>query len=87
MARPLVTGQTFRAAFTIRSGEATYIGSFMLAFAGNAATARPWRVSFFIVADRSDRDRPIAQIRLVGRPLKAEVTDVSQFGSQALGIR
>ena len=59
----------FALPFTIRSGEATYIGSFMLAFAGNAATARPWRISFSLwLIDR------IATVRFGRLPARGQAS-------------
>ena len=75
----------FALPFEIRAGEATYIGSFMRAMA--TATVRPdiGGGTYFIVADRSARDLPIAGSRLpAGLKVTSEVTDVGQFGLHSL---
>ena len=78
----------FALPFTIRSGEATYIGNFMLAFAGNAATARPWRVSFSLWLIDRIATVPLRRSRLpVGRPLKAEVTMSRSLGARGSSNR
>lgn len=70
----------FRLPFTIRTGQATYIGS----FARGVSLATPLRKSlkamgYFVVADRSTRDLPIAEAHLPGVPITSSVTDVNQF--------
>jgi hypothetical protein len=76
----------FALPFSIRSREATYIGSFMRAPSlGTRLKPILGAAGYFVVADRADRDLPIAATRLpAGVIPKAEVTDVSQFGSQVL---
>lgn len=76
----------FALPFTIRSGEATYIGSFMRAPSlGTALQPTLGAAGFFVVANRAERDLPIAKTRLPASiGLTSEVTDVSQFESAAL---
>ena len=76
----------FALPFSIRSGEATYIGSFMRAPSlGTRLQPILGAAGYFLVADQAGRDLPIAATRLpAGIVPKVEVTDVSQFGSQAL---
>ena len=76
----------FALPFAIRSGEATYIGSFMRAPSlGTRLHPILGAAGYFILANRAERDLPIARLRLPsGMPLKTEVTDVTQFGSRAL---
>ena len=76
----------FSLPFTIRPGEATYIGSFMRSPSlGTSLQPKLGAAGFFVVADRSDRDLPIARTRLPAEAaLTQQVTDVSQFGSLAL---
>jgi hypothetical protein len=76
----------FSLPFDVKSGEATYIGSFMRSPSlGTPLQAALGAAGFFVVADRSERDLPIAKRRLAA-PIKAtvQVTDVSMFGNQAL---
>jgi len=76
----------FALPFIIRSGAATYIGSFMRAPSlGTPLQSKLGAAGYFLIADRSNRDLPIARTRLpAGTPVTAEVTDVSQFGSEVL---
>ena len=76
----------FALPFTVSSGEATYIGSFMRAPSlGTPLERKLGAAGYFIVADRSERDLPIARTRLpAGTTLSSAVTDVSQFGSEVL---
>ena len=73
-------------AFHIRSGEATYIGSFMRA-PSLPTSLRPilGARGFFVIADRSSRDLPIAQGRLPAQmKVMKEVLDVSGSTDPAL---
>ena len=76
----------FALPFKIRSGEATYIGSFMRSPSlGTSLQPVLGAAGFFIVADRSQRDLPIATSRLPsGVKLTGQVTDVTAFNSAAL---
>ena len=76
----------FALPFSIRSGQATYIGSFMRAPSlGTPLQAKLGAAGFFVVADRATRDLPIAKSRLpAGTAIDDEVTDVSKFGSEVL---
>lgn len=76
------SARPFAIRFTIRPGQATYIGSYMRAPSlGTSLQPALGAAGFFVVADRSDRDLPIARMRL---PASCEITDVSTFGSAAL---
>lgn len=79
-ARPIVMP------FTIRSGEATYIGTFIRAPSlGTPLQPVLGAAGYFLVADRRKRDLPIARARLPsGMAVTNEVTDVSTFGLAAL---
>ncbi|BCA57359.1 hypothetical protein [Sphingomonas sp. HMP6] len=72
--------------FRIRSGEATYIGSFMRAPSAQTPLQPILGMAgFFVVADRNDRDLPIARTRLSpSMQITRQVTDVSSFNSAAL---
>jgi hypothetical protein len=76
----------FSIRFTIRSGTATYIGSFMRAPSlGTPLEAEVNAAGYFLIADRSERDIPIARAKVPSLPaITTEVTDVSQFGSIVL---
>jgi hypothetical protein len=76
----------FALPFVIRSGEATYIGSFMRSVSlGTPLQPILGASGFFVVADRSDRDLPLARSRLpADTRIAVEVTDVSAFGSEIL---
>jgi hypothetical protein len=80
------SAKPFSLPFTIRSGEATYIGSFMRAPSlGTPLESQLGAAGFFVIADRSERDLPIAKTKLPQpATIVAEVTDVSLFGSAAL---
>ena len=80
------SAKPFALPFEIRAGEATYIGSFMRAVSlGTPLQAKLGAAGFFVIADRSARDLPIAAARLpAGTRITAEVTDVTAFGSEAL---
>ncbi len=79
----------FAIRFTIRPGQATYIGSFMRAVSlGTPLEPVLGAAGFFVIADRSDRDLPIARSRLPGLPdVTVQVTDVDAFGNAALRSR
>ncbi len=74
--------------FTITPGGATYIGSFMRAPSlGTPLEPALGAAGFFVIADRSDRDLPIATGRLPdGTHTTINVTDVSAFGSEMLRV-
>ncbi|MBP7704830.1 MAG: hypothetical protein KA105_06040 [Caulobacter sp.] len=76
----------FAIRFTIKPGQATYIGSFMRAIsAGTSLEPQLGAAGFFVVADRSERDLPIARTRLpAGCEVTTQVTDVTTFGNVAL---
>ncbi len=76
----------FAMPFVIRSGEATYIGSFMRAVSlGTPLEPVLGAAGFFVVADRSERDLPIARGRLgAATKVASEVADVSAFESAIL---
>ena len=80
------SAKPFAMEFDIRPGRATYIGSFM-----RSPTPKPelraqlGYAGYFLIADRSDRDLPIARAKLPLLPgVDIQVTDVEQFGSAAL---
>ncbi len=79
----------FAIRFTIRAGQATYVGSFMRApSAGTPLEPQLGMAGFFVVADRSERDLPIASGRLpAGVEPTVQVTDVDAFGSLVLRSR
>lgn len=65
--------------FTIRPGEATYIGTFMRL---NSWKTPQEAAGFFVITDRADRDWPLVKDRLPdGTKITSEITDVSKFGS------
>lgn len=76
----------FALPFTIRSGAATYIGSFMRSPSlGTSLQPVVGAAGFFIVADRSSRDLSIATARLPASvKVTGEVTDVSAFDTPVL---
>ena len=80
------SGKPFTMDFDIRPGRATYIGSFM-----RSPTPKPelraqlGYAGYFLIADRSERDIPIARFKLATLPdIDVQVTDVEKFGSAAL---
>lgn len=76
----------FSLPFKIRAGEATYIGSFMRSPSlGTPLQPVLGAAGFFLVANRSNRDLPIAKGNIpAGINIETEVTDVSKFGSEVL---
>jgi len=72
--------------FSVRSGEATYIGTFMRAPSLETSLEPALGAAgYFVVADRGERDLPIAKRRLPhGMKVVTEVTDVTAFGMEAL---
>ena len=76
----------FAIRFTIRPGAATYIGSFMRAPSlGTPLESQLGAAGYFLIADRSARDVPLARSKMPAlTPIAPEVTDVTQFGSAAL---
>jgi hypothetical protein len=76
----------FALPFSIRPGEATYIGSFMRAPSlGTKLQPELGAAGFFVISDRGPRDAPIAKAKLPAAvPIRPEVGDVSKFGSKAL---
>lgn len=76
----------FSLPFTIRPGEATYIGSFMRSPSlGTPLQPVLGAAGFFVVANRADRDLPLARAKLPpDTRMNSEVGDVSRFGSEAL---
>jgi hypothetical protein len=76
----------FAMRFTIQPGAATYIGSFMRAPSlGTPLEPQLNAAGYFLIADRSARDVPIARSKVptLGA-ITTEVTDVTQFGSIVL---
>lgn len=80
------SAKPFAIRFTIRPGQATYIGSFMRAVSlGTPLEPQLGAAGFFVVADRAGRDLPIARTRLPAAcEVTAQVTDVDAFGNAAL---
>lgn len=80
------SARPFALPFDIRPGEATYIGSFMRAVSlGTPLEPQLGAAGFFVVADRSARDTPLARQRLPAEArMTTQVTDVDAFGSIAL---
>ena len=80
------SAKPFALPFTIRPGEATYIGSFMRSPSlGTPLQPVLGAAGFFVVANRADRDLPIARAKLPpDTKINAEVEDVSKFASPAL---
>lgn len=76
----------FSIPFSIRPGEATYIGSFMRAPSlGTPLESEVNAAGYFLIADRSARDVPIARAKVPTlTSITAEVTDVTRFGSIVL---
>lgn len=77
----------FSMPFSIKSGEATYIGSFMrgLPLPGMVQEDPQMRGGIFVVANRSNRDIEIANGKIPsGMKVVQQVTDVSQFGIRPL---
>jgi hypothetical protein len=76
----------FSIRFTITPGAATYIGSFMRAPSlGTPLEPAVNAAGYFLVADRSERDIPIARARVPAlASIRTEVADVTQFGSIVL---
>jgi hypothetical protein len=71
--------------FTIEQGTATYVGSFMRSLAPPGDPSGIGPAGYFLVADRAERDLPIAMSRLpAGMTVLEQVTDVDQFGSKVL---
>ena len=72
--------------FHIQSGQATYIGSFMRAPSlGTPLQPILGAAGFFVVADRKERDLPIAKGKLrAGMDIATEVPDVTVLNSQVL---
>lgn len=76
----------FALPFKIEPNKATYIGSFMRSPSlGTPLASQLGAAGFFVIADRSQRDLPIARTKLPALPeARIDVTDVAQFGSAAL---
>jgi hypothetical protein len=76
----------FAIPFDIKSGEATYIGSFVRAPSLGTSLERVLGAAgFFIIADQSDRDLPIARARQADLPaITNAVFDVSTLGHPAI---
>lgn len=78
----------FSLPFTIRANQATYIGSFMRAPSGVSRDPQLRGASYFVIANRSGRDLPIARAKFPNLPpIEVQVTDVDQFGSAVLRSR
>lgn len=80
------SGQPFVTPFTIRPGEATYIGNFARAPSlGTPLEPVLGATGFFVISDQSERDLPIARLRFADFVEPAvSVTDVSVFIHPAL---
>lgn len=76
----------FSMPFTIRPGEATYIGNFARAPSlGTPLEAQLGAAGFFVISDKSERDFPIARSREASLgDIRKDITDVSQFSHAAL---
>jgi hypothetical protein len=76
----------FSIPFTIKPGEATYIGNIARAPSlGTRLQPLLGAVGYFVVSDQSARDLPIAQARDAALPpVRLEVTDVSGLGHPML---
>jgi hypothetical protein len=72
----------FSIPFTIRPGEATYIGNFARAPSlGTPLEGQLGAVGYFVVSDQSERDLPIARTKAADLPpVRVEVPDVSALG-------
>lgn len=83
------SAKPFRIAFTIKPGEATYIGSFMRSPSfGTPLAETLGAAGFFVISDQSARDLPIALTKRPALPqVMPQVTDVAPFGSAALQNR
>jgi hypothetical protein len=68
--------------FTIKPGEATYIGNFARAPSlGTRLEPDLGAVGYFVVSDQSERDLPIARVKAADLPpVRIEVYDVSTLG-------
>lgn len=80
------SAKPFAIRFRIEPGKATYIGSFMRAPSlGTSLEPTLGAAGFFVIADRSARDLPIAGTRLPADcPIVPQVTDVDAFGNPIL---
>ena len=76
----------FKIEFNIAPGRATYIGSFMRTVSlGTSLEAQLGAAGFFVIANRAERDLPIARQKMPQLPeINIAVTDVSIFGSAVL---
>jgi len=75
----------FSIEFVIEAGKATYIGSFMRSLAPPGGAAGIGAPGYFLIANRSDRDLPIARPRMrADITILKQVTDVEKFGSAVL---
>lgn len=83
------SAKPFAIRFTIQAGKAVYIGSFMRTVSlGTSLEPQLGASGFFVIADRSARDLPIARSRQPSLPdVTVQVTDVDTFGSAALRSR
>ncbi|HRD27707.1 MAG TPA: hypothetical protein PLO65_05345 [Caulobacter sp.] len=83
------SAKPFAIRFRIEPGKATYIGSFMRAPSpGPGVVPGIGPAGFFVIADRSARDLPIARPRLPGAcEVVSQVTNVDAFGSAILRSR
>lgn len=80
------SGRPFVIPFTIRAGQATYIGSFARAPSlGTSLQPVLGAAGFFVVSDRGERDLAIARQRRPDLPVVTmAVADVSALGHPAL---
>jgi len=78
--------QPFSIRFTIRPGQATYIGNFARAPSlGTPLQRTLGAVGFFVISDKSERDIALARARVPDLPqVTVSVTDVSTFGHPML---
>lgn len=79
----------FEIPFSIKSGQATYIGSYMRSPSfGMSLQTLLGTAGFFVVSDRSVRDLPIALRKNAALPVaKIEVINVDTIGNPALRSR
>lgn len=83
------SGRPFVIPFTVRSGQTTYIGGFARAVSlGTALEPTLGAAGYFVIADESARDLPIARAKMPDLPdVTIQVADVSAFGHPALRAR
>jgi len=82
------SARPFSIPFTIRPGEATYIGNFARAPSlGTSLGPVLGAAGFFVISDKSERDLAIARQRRPGLPpVTVTVTNVSTWGHAMLRV-